>query len=542
MKRYFIGAVLLATAMIGQAADIQLSWGSKDQHYAKNYKLAGRVTSDTTIQAWRGERVGALALVEVPAGKEQELKATLKGKLKGSASWINYVITDSYRQCGIHPDTLRPFEIPDIIDTQAKSLKTQGETRALWLTIEVPRDAKAGKYKEELQLGKKRLTLNIQVSKMTLPEPKDYSFMLDLWQQPYSVSRYAKVEPWSEAHFEKLKPYAQMLARAGQSTISAILFFEPWGEQSNDLFEPMVETIKMRDGSWTYDYTIFDKWVEFMDANGVDGLIECFTMIPWEMKFRYFDVAENKYKFLKTTTSTAEYRDLWSNFLRSFAEHLKEKGWFERTMISMDERQLKDMMNAYDIIQSVDPNFKISLAGNYHKQLEDKMYMYTITLGEAFPPASVAKRRERGEPTLLYTCCSRQEPNIFSNNLPADAVWLPLYCVAAGYDGYLHWSFMNWTDDPLKDSRFKLFAPGDTYFIYPDGRSSVRYERLVEGIEMTEKIKALQARFRKEKNVEASQRLDAALNPIRIGYVSSNVTTADQVGYLREVIESLSQK
>lgn len=542
MKGIVASILLGGAAMAALPLSAQLTWGSKDIHYPKDFQVAKNIVTDTVIPAWRGERVGALALIQVPKGEKVEVKAQLKGKLKGTASFVDYVLTDDFRQCGTHPTDLPAWEAPDIIDNVAKSVTLDGETRPIWVTIEVPRNAKPGKYTETLEVNGQKIALNVEVSAMTLPKPEDQSFYLNLWQQPYSVSRYGKVKPWSKEHFELLKPYAEMLYRAGQRTISAILFFEPWGEQSNDLFEPMVETVKKKDGSWSYDYTVFDKWVEFMDKNGVNGDIECYSMIPWEMKFRYFDEASGEYKFVQTTTKTAEYRDLWGSFLKAFASHLKKKGWFDRTLIAMDERGLEDMMNAYAIIQEADPNFKVMLAGNYHPELTDKLYSYTIDLGKSFPAGELEARKAKGQVTCLYTCCSRPDPNIFSNSAPADATWLPVYCTAVGYDGYLHWSFMNWTDDPMKDSRFKLFAPGDTYFIYPEGRSSVRYERMVEGIELSEKVKALQEKLLKAGDVKGYQKLDAALNPIRIGYSTKNaVSTAKQVNYLEKVVAELSK-
>lgn len=127
-----------------------------------------------------------------------------------------------------YTDTLPAWRVPDIIDTQAGSVHLSGETRPVWVTVEVPRDAKPGKYKETLSVDGQQISLNISVSEMTLPKPSQQAFHLNLWQQPYSVARYGKVEPWSKEHFNLLKPYAQYLARAGQSTVSAILFYEPW--------------------------------------------------------------------------------------------------------------------------------------------------------------------------------------------------------------------------------------------------------------------------------------------------------------------------
>ena len=40
--------------------------------------------------------------------------------------------------------------------------------------------------------------------------------------------------------------------------------------------------MKKLDGTWVYDYTVFDKWVEFMmNEVGIKDLISCYTMIPW---------------------------------------------------------------------------------------------------------------------------------------------------------------------------------------------------------------------------------------------------------------------
>ena len=49
----------------------------------------------------------------------------------------------------------------------------------------------------------------------------------------------------------------------------------------------------------------------------------------------------------------------------------------------------------------------------------------------------------------------------------------------------------SWVKDPLLDSRFTAWAAGDTYILYPGGRTSTRFERLIEGIQAYEKIRIL---------------------------------------------------
>ena len=88
--------------------------------------------------------------------------------------------------------------------------------------------------------------LQVNVAPNTLPAPKDYAFYLDMWQQPYAISRYYDVEPWSDAHLEKMAPYADMLARAGQKAVSVILFYEPWGDRATTSSSPWLRPCAQR--------------------------------------------------------------------------------------------------------------------------------------------------------------------------------------------------------------------------------------------------------------------------------------------------------
>jgi hypothetical protein len=43
----------------------------------------------------------------------------------------------------------------------------------------------------------------------------------------------------------------------------------------------------------------------------------------------------------------------------------------------------------------------------------------------------------------------------------------------------------------MMDSSFGNWPAGDTYFTYPGARSSIRFERLIEGIQAAEKVRIL---------------------------------------------------
>lgn len=565
MKRVIVNAIIMAAGIIVygkeyiEPTDISASgrsewpecvraldvrWVSKDVHHRQFVAPQSGGAVDTVVKCWRGERIGVEALIAACDGVDG-LAVKLKGEKWGEASFMRYVLTTAYNICGYPSDTLPTYTVADMIDMPGAIVDMPAHSvRPVWVSMEVPRDASVGLHKFELvveQNGKEagKLSLAVDVSERTLPEPKDYSFYLDLWQQPYAVSRYYGVEPWSEEHFEKLKPYARMLGRAGQKAVSVILFYEPWGEQSHDKFLPMVETRLTKKGKWEYDYTILDKYVEFMEQNGVVGDIECFTMIPWDMEFRYYDEASKGYKTIKTTSDSREYEDLWTNFLRSLNEHVKSKGWADRMVIVMDERGLGEILNARKVARASVPDIRLALAGNYHGELAEDLDIYTLLVGDWFPKKVMDRRKAKGYKTLIYTCCANVSPNIFSNSQPADAAYLAPYATATGWDGYLHWSFMNWTDNPLEDSRFRMFAPGDTFFVYPDGRSSIRYERMLEGIQLSEKIHILRQEALMSGDVERVKELDAALLPLVTGARVNQTATSQIVNDLNEAIAEL---
>ncbi|RZK64723.1 MAG: DUF4091 domain-containing protein [Pedobacter sp.] len=55
----------------------------------------------------------------------------------------------------------------------------------------------------------------------------------------------------------------------------------------------------------------------------------------------------------------------------------------------------------------------------------------------------------------------------------------------------LRWAYNCWNANPLQDSRFGNWSAGDAFLIYPGARSSIRFEKLISGIQDYEKAKIL---------------------------------------------------
>ena len=71
----------------------------------------------------------------------------------------------------------------------------------------------------------------------------------------------------------------------------------------------------------------------------------------------------------------------------------------------MDERPLEAMQEAIKVIKQADPEFKITLAGNYHKEIQGDLYYLSIPYGHKFPEDVKAERDRKGQISTVYTCC-----------------------------------------------------------------------------------------------------------------------------------------
>lgn len=517
-------AVVLPVLMAAQPqSSFRLDWAATGSHCV----IGGGPSLEFQKKAfnhvaWRGEKVFAQAVVS----SEEELKdvrlsvsdlrngKSLIGAENIRLQFVSYVVSDlldttKYGQCGSREDKSKWGEVlvADVLDINDSMTVPAGRKQPVWMTVSVPSDARPGKYSGKLTVtssNAKARSLNVEltVADHVLPPARDWAFHLDLWQNPYSVARYENVPLWSEAHFEAMRPVMRMLAEAGQKSVTATIMSRPWNGQTEDAFGSMVTKIRRIDGTWLYDYTIFDRWVEFMFSLGIDRQINCYSMIPWALQFDYIDQATSSPATFQAAPGSEEYNEYWGAFIADFARHLKAKGWFEKTMIAMDERPLESMQAVLGLIRKIEPAFKISLAGNYHEPVIYDIVDFSETFSgkQEFPESAKAKRKELGLTTTFYTCCAEAHPNIFVISNPDEAAWLGWFAQADGYDGYLRWAYNSWTLDPLTDARFRTWPAGDCFVVYPGGRGSVRFSKLVEGIQNFEKVRILRSRWQETGN------------------------------------------
>ena len=489
---------------------LNAAWGDSDFAYQRSV-VPSEVTSEPCrLTVWKGERASAMFVMwsaNAKAGLECRISdfKTKGAKLPSSIAtthFVRYTIADQqtpeFMKTHRYKKGKTPAMLaPDMLDSLSTFNMEARTARPVWISINVPQDAQAGIYKADVVVRSGRdkvvLPLELEVVNHTLLTPDQWSYHLDLWQHPSAVARAYGVELWSDAHFEAMKPLMKRLANAGQKVITATVNKDPWNHQCYDAYEPMIKWTKHQDGTWSYDYQIFDKWVQFMLDLGINREINCYSMVPWNCELEYMDEAAGKVITVKADPGTEIFTELWTPFLIDFKKHLEKKGWLEIANIAMDERSPEAMQAAADVLMACAPEMGFALADN-HKSYKKFTMMRDVCVAihhSVVSPEDINMRREQGFYTTFYVCCHPSYPNTFSCSQPYESELLGWYNIAHDYDGMLRWAYNSWAADPAYDSRFAKWISGDTYLVYPFNRSSVRFEKLIDGIEVAEKVRQL---------------------------------------------------
>ncbi len=534
--------------------NINVSFASDNFRYPKERVPAGLAQKTWEVTAWKGERVHTQLLVWTKqkinelACSVSDLKDKTGGTIGKSAvttGFVRYVMTDEFgRGCGKRKTTEYdsslvedPIDIVNVLPVEANTVQP------VWISIQVPGDIKAGSYQGKVTIStpaKYELQVSLTVKDRRLPPPAEWKYDFDLWQSAASIARVHDVPLWSEQHFDLMGPYFSILAKAGQKAITANIIDQPWGLGHVYHEDPtLIYWTKKKNGSWSYDYKIFDRYITTLMNAGIDQRINCYTMVTWDLNFIYFDEALGRVDTIhKAEPGSEAYRAFWTPMIRDFTAHLKGKGWFSKTAIAMDERDLESMKAVIALLRGVDPQWKVALAGDYHPEVVKDIYDYCINVGQVFPPAILKERRQKGMPSTYYTACGTDKPNGFTYSDPAENAWISWYAANEGFSGYLRWAYNNWVKAPLLDSRFRTWPAGDLYQVYPGPRTSIRFEKFVEGIQDYEKIRILREQFTRDKNVAGLKSLDEMLAPFTLANLKT-VPAATSVPPARKKLNDL---
>jgi len=529
-----------------ETSGLHVSFVSSDRHYFRTELPGVKENAGWQETGWKGERLNAMVLVWSPDTLSQ-VRFSLQDLIGDGGVRIpktamrlflvryvlsNYPYNDTNTTCDVSPYK-KGYLMPDRFEDFERFDLAGRTVRPVWFSIDVPANTSAGVYHGTVEVNTeknhKSLAITIRVQPQLLPEPARWQYQLDLWQNPWIIAWYNHVKPWSEEHKALLKKHLALYAGAGGKFITTYVVHSPWSDNSYSIEETMVEWIKGKNGAWTFDYHIFDEYVQLAMEAGISKAITIYTPVPWGNRFRYLDQATGNYVYEVWPPGSPEFKKAWNIFLSNLRTHLQKKGWLEKTYLGINETTPEETLATIGAIKAHSPAWKITYAGNWHKELDLLLNDYSFLYGHE-PTADTLKARvARGFTSTFYVCCNPPKPNDFIFSPPVEGRWLSWYSAARGYNGFLRWAYDAWPADPARDARHTLWPAGDCFLVYPGGNSCIRFEKLREGITDFEKIRILTLQAGKSSSKRVKE-LTKELNTLLASFVTEQDFNTEKIG------------
>lgn len=522
-----------------------LKWGLTDPglRYVKGAS-APKVHAAWKLEAVRNESVFAQAVLVC----DEDTIATLGesfsidwsgalARIRVEARWVDAdgaelatpPGTVALRWVGYIPDDHGNQSADPIFAKESVTLKA-GEVQPVWISIRTRESVEPGAYRlainvyvqrgweAEERIGSSVLTVHIR--NLSLPDPRDYTFHLDLWQHPTRWSQYYNVPRWSEQHWNIIEAYARELARAGQKAVTVIASDAPWAGQGcwdvpQDPFAfyefNMIQVTRSKAEGLRCRFDVLDRYIDTLAGAGIDQEIEVIGLLgawhdvfgnpltdyPDPIRIRLFDEDEGRFDFIRTKDELAEY-------IRQFVAHLRARGWFEKTRIASDEPgDLERFETCLAFLRGIDPELRFKIACNHASfidEFKDDVLdwipnLSSLTLDQTLSRRLRSEVQRRGGKMSWYICLRPAYPNTFFHSPLYETRLLGWLTHWFELDGFLRWAFAAWAPDTWNRPAWK-FPGGDLFFVYPgdDGKplASLRWDMLILAIQEFELLRMAQ--------------------------------------------------
>lgn len=409
-----------------------------------------------------------------------------------------------------------PAWFPDYLSDERECAIPKGNRKAVYVTINIPRDMPAGDYCADINFmgGGDSISLPISLHVYPLVLPDDRHVMATEW---YSTSQFKKhhgLDPADEdAFFRMLALYAQNMAEHRQNVFRVSI--------------DLVKSIQTGDGKLEFDFGRFDRWAQiFWDTGRMDlletGFVARFGKGGWsshEILLRDFQVIADKGG--RPTRVAGEI--YLAQFLPALVKHLRDKGWLQKTVFHIcDEPSAHNVLawrKASEFVRRHAPELRrLDAIETPHCAGELEVLVPKLDHLATWQDAYEDARRKGGE-LWFYTV------GIFQGgSLPNKTVDVPLiesrlmHWLNYRHDlkGYLHWGYNAWTDDPIRSPGEHR---GDGWHVYPkkDGLlNSLRWEQMRNGLQDYECLWLLEHKIA-EARTRLAKRVADLIDPRRRG-------------------------
>ncbi|MFH1024196.1 MAG: glycoside hydrolase domain-containing protein [Planctomycetota bacterium] len=214
----------------------------------------------------------------------------------------------------------------------------KGAVQPVWVTVKTPRDAPAGKYQGTLEVSAAgaaavKVPVDLEIVDWTVPDPTAYRQFMSVYESPESVAMQYDVPLWSEEHWKRLEKSVELLGYFGNNFMSVPLACRT--ELGND--ESMVTWVKKADGSYDYDFTTFDRYLDLMTKYCKIKIVSCMAIYEcaWvdrdatkhPFSVTVVDPATKKREMVEMPQYATEgMKKQWKMLLEEIQARLKKKG------------------------------------------------------------------------------------------------------------------------------------------------------------------------------------------------------------------------
>lgn len=380
------------------------------------------------------------------------------------------------RAPGEFPDPLLPVEGPVPVP--------KGESRAFFVTIGVPREVPSGVYRGEWAVegdGRRvRVEVILTVRKFSLPERSP--LWVTNWFSPGNIAQACGVKLWTEEFWKVLERWGRDMAEHYQNVALVP--------------RALVEARLLPEGSLSFDFSKFDRFVEAMERAGVIGRIEI-SHLGGRTKGWLSPVDFGPFPVIgpKGRPANIPKERVVAEFLKALERHLEERGWLERSMIHIADEPIERNKASYirmaEFVKRNAPRIK-RIEAIQVRDLTGHLEVWVPQLDYFARHYEHYKERKRsaGIELWFYTCLNPKGrfPNRFIDYPLIKTRILHWLNWRFGATGYLHWGWNHWRpgrafDDVEMGGRL---PPGDSHIVYPgkcQPLPSLRWEAMRDGIE-----------------------------------------------------------
>jgi RNA polymerase sigma factor (sigma-70 family) len=206
------------------------------------------------------------------------------------------------------------------------------------VTVKVPPETAAGSYAGKLTVSAAGLSpvtvpVRLTVANWKLPPPLKLRTHMGLFQSPPTLAKYYKVKLWSEEHWKLMDKSFAMLGELGNDLVNIPVSCQT--QFGND--EGMVHWVRQADGSYDYDFTVFDRYIKLVKKHlGVPRYVALHVWHAGAWKTRPAD-EKNEVLVIDKKTGKREYmqvpvfgtpqsKKFWTPVLHAIRKRLATQG------------------------------------------------------------------------------------------------------------------------------------------------------------------------------------------------------------------------